>query len=145
MPLPSAPHRTARHRSHTAAVATSNRFSPALQALVAISLLLASSLVLLASPAHADTVTNNVTVGGNDTTTVGNTTTVTYRLNATHDPGEPGSSAKCNAKEGTVFATVSIAVPNGTTSTVSPSSISFTDCSTAVPVSLSVNKAGDYT
>src|SRR3954470_24498539 len=63
------------------------------------------------SSAFADTVSNNVTVGGNDTVDVGSTTSVSYRLNATHDSGEPGSSARCNASTSSpVSVTVNVAV-----------------------------------
>lgn len=99
----------------------------------------------LGTAASADTVTNNVTVGGNDTTVVGSTTTVSFALNATHDSGEPGQSAKCNATSGSpVGVTVALGTSNGTTGTVSPSSLSFTDCSTAKAVALGASKAGDY-
>jgi large repetitive protein len=104
-----------------------------------------TAVLSLGAPAFADTVTNNVTVGGNDTTAVGSTASVSFTLNATHDSGEPGNSAKCNASTSApVAATVKLTVPNGTTATISPSSLSFTDCSTATSVSLGASKAGDY-
>jgi hypothetical protein len=111
----------------------------------AVAVAVVMSVGSLGGIANADTVTNNVTVGGNDTTTVGSTTTVSYTLNATHDVGEPGNSAKCNASVASpVVVTVAIQVPNGTTATVTPSSLSFTDCSTAKTVSLGASKVGDY-
>ena len=113
--------------------------------LAAIGLVLPAVFGLGATPAFADTVTNNVTVGGNDTANVGATTSVSYTLNATHDSGEPGSSAKCNASTSSpVAVTVKMTVPNGTTATINPPSLSFTDCSTAKSVSLGASKAGDY-
>src|SRR6187200_612590 len=100
-----------------------------------VGLLAVVSAVLIAlvpGVAHADTVTNNLTVGGNDTTTVGSTTTVGFTLNATRDSTDPGNSAQCNAKTNQpVSVTVAIAVPSGTTATVTPSTFSFTDCGTA--------------
>lgn len=130
---PSAPRSTRLPRRMVAAVT------------VATTLLAPVFLNLVGNSAFADTVTNNVTVGGNDTTTVGSTTSVSYSLNARNDPGEPGGSAKCNASTTSpVVVAVALAVPNGTTGTVSPSSLSFTDCSTAKPVTLGAGKAGNY-
>ncbi len=109
--------------------------------------LTALALVLsLAMPwaAFADTVSNNVTVGGNDTTTVGSTTTVSYTLNKTKDGAENAND--CNASTTSpVKLTVNVAVPNGTTATIQPSStLVFTDCKTAQSVALGASKAGTY-
>lgn len=133
-------------KSHSAAKAPQRRrlFGRRSTCVVA-TLATVAGLVATAPSAFADTVTNNVTVGGNDTTTVGATTSVSYVLNATHDSGEPGNSAKCNASTSSpVAVTVKVTVPTGTTATVSPLSLSFTDCSTAKSVALGASKAGDY-
>src|SRR4051812_12002969 len=82
---------------------------------VAVLAVAATVVGLAQAVAWADTVTNNVTVGGNDTVTVGGTTSVSYTLNATHDPGEPGNSPKCNAAGSPVVVTIAMTVPNGTT------------------------------
>lgn len=92
--------------------------------------------------AFADTVTNNVTVGGNDTTTVGSTTSVAYLLNKEKDGSEKAND--CNAMDGPVTVSVSVAVPAGTTATITPSSLSFTDCVTPKSLSLGASKPGEY-
>src|SRR5690349_20307945 len=91
---------------------------------------LATAVTVLAASAsvdYADTITNNVTVGGNDTTTVGSSTTVGYTLNAAKDSTSNGCNARGNAP---VSVTVAVTVPVGTVATVSPSILSFADCTT---------------
>ena len=106
---------------------------------------LTTTVMTVGPAAYADTVTNNITAGGNDTTTVGSTTTVSYSLNATNDPGEPGNSPKCNATaDAPVRVTVSTPTVNGTSFTGLPATLSFTDCSSAKSVTMGASKAGDY-
>jgi hypothetical protein len=107
---------------------------------------LATTFMAVGPAAYADTVANNVTVGGNDTTTVGSTTTVSYSLTATNDPSlNEGKDVVCNASASSpVEITVKVAVPDGTTATINPAKLSFTDCSTAKSVKLGANKVGEY-
>ncbi len=101
---------------------------------------LSTAFMAVGPAAYADTVTNNVTVGGNDTTTVGSTTSVSYTLNKTKDGSENAND--CNASTSSpVVVAVGVAVPNGTTATVSPATLSFTTCGTAQSVSLGASVA----
>ena len=102
-------------------------------------LIVLTFVLLLAIPAAvlADNVQNDVVVGGNDIFIAGSSTTVNYRITANNGDGQTG----CNAADGSA-AMVTIDAPAGVTA--SPSSLTFSACSTPQPVSFSSSTPGNY-
>ena len=100
----------------------------------------AALLVLLvgAAVARADSVASDVVAGGSDTIVRGGSTVWRYRINATTGGTDvPG----CNADSVTP-ATVTIVAPAAVT--VSPATLTFTQCGVFLPVTISSNTLGRF-
>jgi hypothetical protein len=96
------------------------------------------ALLVGAAVARADSIASDVVVGGNDTIVRGGSTVWRYRINATTgNPDIPG----CNAADGTP-ATLTIVAPAAVT--VSPATLTFTQCGVFLPVTISSNTLGRF-
>jgi hypothetical protein len=103
-----------------------------------IAALVATLMALGVTSALADNVQNDVVVGGNDTIQLPATsTTVNFQITANSGDLQAG----CNAADGS-SASVSMNAPAGVTAT--PSSLTFTSCSTSQSVVFSSSTVGNH-